>query len=166
MGSHHFVFRDYCEHCAPKPEPLRSILQYDACFEWLECGHKLHTRRDFFGRIRPGKRRRCYKCKSHAPKEFDALEMLRLQRKEAFSKKLRHQRDCTIRLPYRTTEKNWYKYIYDIGLNYDNCNFYELEWYMTDKTNRAAKVREALAQKAAFELGQEQKEWAYNSDDH
>jgi hypothetical protein len=169
MGSHHFVFSSYCECCSYRPEPLKKILQYDSQYEWLECGHKLLTPRNRFGGIRPGLRRRCRKCKQHAPQDFDAREMQRLQRKEAFTKKLKKQRNCTVTIPYRSTEQNWYRHITSLGLTSENCgfeNWWGLIWNGCEPEERSAKLRAALAGKAAYDLAQERHEWAYNSDDH
>jgi hypothetical protein len=166
MGSHHFVFSDYCEFCADAPEPLRAILQYDSNWEWLECGHKLSTPYNRFGRIRPGNRRRCCKCKRHSEPEFTAAEILRAQRKEAFVKKLQRQRHCSIAMPFRTTESNWNKYLTQLGLTFENCELRELAWYVCKKTERASKLQAALREKADFDKRVECCDWAYNSDDH
>jgi len=166
LGSHHYVFRAYCENCAELPAPLQSILQYDSSIEWLACGHTHSAPHDRYGRIRPGNSRRCGKCKSNCEPDFDAPEMLRLQRKEAFAKKLEAQRNCSVKLTYRTTEKNWQKYIASLGLTIENCYIWDLSWWSHKKNERAAMLQKCLLQKAAFERAAEAHEFAYNNDDH
>lgn len=166
MGSHHFLFADYCDFCQKMPTPMRFILKYNGSWEWLECGHKLSTPHDRFGKIRPGNRRRCCKCKKHAPVEFNVKELLRLQKKEAFTKILKNNRNCAAKTPRHDTRKNWDRYIQKMGLTLENCQLFELGWYSCEKKNRGAKLREALASKATYDLRQKQLDWAYNSDDH
>lgn len=166
IGSHHFVFSTYCEHCAGRPAPLCEILQYNSSVEWLECGHKHSTPRDMFGKIRTGNKRRCNKCKNNCEQEFNAAEMMRVQRKEAFAKTLKAQRNCTVKLPFHDTRKNWDNYIKNLGLTLENCQVWNVSWYGCKKNERAAKLKKCLAEKAAFEAKLAHYEFAYNSDEH
>lgn len=63
---------------AKELRPLRSILrstidEYGVFIDLLACGHRIHSASDIYGPRYPD-RRRCRKCKSGEPQDFDPAE--------------------------------------------------------------------------------------------
>lgn len=88
-----FVFNSLCAINPPVivegVAPLRAILERNNSFEFLACGHKHGTPRNYFGNVRPGKKRRCEKCRQCQAKDFDPADILAKQRRETKQRKLR-----------------------------------------------------------------------------
>ena len=71
-GPKHYLFRRLCCDCEQTSvAPLRQILRYNFQTEWLACGHTHPTPYNWWGSVRPGRSRRCKKCRVCLPLDFD-----------------------------------------------------------------------------------------------
>lgn len=55
--------------------PLRKVILRECLYDYLECGHKLHTPSDIIGLYYPAKRR-CQRCAKGKEQDFEIQELV------------------------------------------------------------------------------------------
>lgn len=145
LSAKHFVFGALCERCSEsRTAPLRAILDYDRSTELLECGHTHATPHNRFGGIRSGNRRKCEKCRTCAPINFDPA---RLGKQLSLRAKVRGNLAAPI-VARHSTRENWDKLAMSLleqhGAERPDSVPYPASWFGVAELRRwaAAEVRE------------------------